>query len=334
MQGKLRQRWDSVNDRPDFRPVSKADEYAAWNRAVSKPIPQYRAKLVRLPYGQTEISVTPTNQTSVINARMGFNPLLDCARKRREPEEQEQRDKENRQRAAKRARQRVRWLNKCIAADHLLTFSYRENVTDRARVASNWQETVRLYRVRYPDWRYVAVLEKQERGAYHMHVAVHGKQDTRWLLRCWLLAIGQSPDDVSAWLLGGLKLGERSLGAVNVQPPKRRWGCTKKAWQVDKLAGYLTKYIGKEFDEAEKSAKKYWHTKNIDQPEVIRYWLRATSYLDAIIEAHDTIYYTGATSLSMWNDHAAGVVWITGSTERERIGKVTQVEPDWDLLKD
>lgn len=333
MGASLRQRWDSVNDRPDYSRPDRAKEQLAWQRAHERPIPKFRAKLVRLPHGQTEISVTPANQTSVINARMGFNPLLDCLRKRRTAEEQEQRDKENRQRAAKRSRQRVRWLNKCIAADHLLTFSYRENVTDRARVASDWQETVRLYRVRYPDWRYVAVLEKQERGAYHMHVAVHGKQDTRWLLRCWLLAIGQPPSEVSAWLLEGLKLGERSLGAVNVQPPKRRWGGAKKAWQVDKLAGYLTKYIGKEFDEAEKSAKKYWHTKNIDQPEVIRYWLRATSFLEAIIEAHDTVYYTGATSLSMWAEQSANAIWITGSTERARIGKVIQLETDLDLLQ-
>lgn len=295
---------------------SPLQEYKLWNAAVAKPIPEYRAKLVLLPHGQAEISVTPTNKTNVINARMGFNPLLDCSRKQRTPEDQERQDKENRKRAAKLSRQRVRWLGKCIAADHLLTFSYRENVIDRARVGSDWQEMIRLYRVRYPDFRYVAVLERQDRGAYHMHVAVHGKQDTRWLLRCWLLAIGQSSEDVSGWLLGGVKLGERSLGAVNVQAPKRRWGGTKKAWRVDKLAAYLTKYIGKEFDEAIKSSKKYWHSKNIEQPEVIRYWLHATNYYDAIIEAHDTIYCTGATSLSMWNDHAAGVVWITGSTER------------------
>lgn len=122
------------------------------------------------------------------------------------------------------------------------------------------------------------------------------------------------------------------MGAVNVQPPRRRWGGTKAAWQVDKLAGYLTKYIGKEFDETEKSAKKYWHTKNIDQPEIIRYWLRAESYYDAIVEAHDAIHQSGATSLSIWNDHAAGVVCITSSTSRERIGKHTMLLQYLDLL--
>lgn len=330
----LRQKWDSVNDRPDFRPNNKADEYVLWNAAVAKAIPEYRAKLVRLAHGQTEVSITPTNQTSVINARMGFNPLLDCPRKRRTDEEQELRNVENRNRAAKRARQNVRYLAKSIIADHLLTFSYRENVEDRAKVAADWKEFVRLFRVRYPSWAYLAVLEKQDRGALHIHVAVTGKQDIRWLLRCWLLAIGQPLEDVSQWLVGGVKLGERSMGAVNVEPPKKRWGGMSRQWKRDKLAGYLTKYIGKEFEEADKHAKKYWHSRNMEKPQIERFWLKAKTYAEAVIEAHDLVYYTGATSVSMWGDCLAGVVWITGETERGRIGQVTQQAPDWDLLQD
>lgn len=334
MGSSLRQRWDSVNDCPDFRPVSKAEEYAKWNVAVASVIPSYRAKLVRLPYGQTEISVTPANTTSVINARMGFNPLLDCVRKVRDSVDQEQRDIENRQRSTKRARQNVRYLVKSAFADHMLTFSFRENVLDRSRVASEWKEFVRLFRVRYPNWVYLAVLEKQERGSYHIHVAVKGRQDIRWLLRCWLLAIGQSMEDVSAWLVGGLKLGDKSLGAVNVEPPNKRWGSGSKQWKRDKLSGYLTKYIGKEFEDSDKFAKKYWHSKNIMKPVVERFWLKADNYLQAVIEAHDLVYYSGATSLSMWGDFSAGVVWITGETERDKIGLVKQGVPEFDFLAD
>lgn len=324
MGASIRQRWDTVNDRPSFSRKSSAQELVEFNKAKSRPIPEYRAKLVRLPHGQTEISVTPANKSGVIDARMGFNPLLDCPRKIRTPEEQEERDKENRQRAAKRARQNVRHLVKSIFADHMLTFSYRENVTDRARVAADWKEFVRLFRVRYPDWKYLAVLEKQERGSFHIHAAVQGKQDIRWLLRCWLIAIGQPLDDVSSWLVDGVKLGDKSLGAVNVEPPKKRWGGNSRQWQRDKLSGYLTKYIGKEFEESDKNAKKYWHSRNIERPQVERFWLRANTFAEAVIEAHDLIYYTGATSLSMWGDHAEGVIWITGETRRELIGRCTQ----------
>lgn len=320
----LRQRWDMVKDEADLEPKSQAQEYVEWETAASRAIPEYRAKFVTLPHGQFEVSITPANQSSVMNARMGFNPLLDCPRKRPTVEEQEERDIENRKRATKHAKQNVRHLVKSIFADHMLTFSYRENITDRPRVAADWKRFIRLFRVRYPDWKYLAVLEKQERGALHIHVAVQGRQDIRWLLRCWLLAIGQPPDDVSAWLVGGVKLGERSFGAVNVEAPKRRWGGADKQWKRDKLSGYLTKYIGKEFEEADKFSKKYWASRNIEKPVIERFWLKAKTYIEAIVEAHDLIYYTGATTLSMWADQAAGVVWITGETKRELIGKCSR----------
>ncbi len=98
-----------------------------------------------------------------------------------------------------------------------------------------------------------------------------------------------------------------------------------KQWKRDKLSGYLTKYIGKEFEEADKHAKNYWHSRNVQKPEIERFWLRAKTYVEAVVEAHDLVYYTGATSLSMWEDQAAGVVWITGETERSLIGTGTSL---------
>lgn len=57
----------------------------------------------------------------------------------------------------------------------------------------------------------------------------YGRADIRWPLRCWLIPIGQTLDDVNGWLVGGVKLGERSLGAANVEPPKKkRWGGAHK----------------------------------------------------------------------------------------------------------
>jgi len=330
----IRQRWDSVNDRPSTQKKPSAEIHADLRRALGQEIPNYRAKFVTLPNGQAEISVTPANRDHVIDARMGFNPLLDCPRKPRSAVDQEERDVENRQRAAKRAKQNVRLLTKSLFADHMLTFSYRANVIDREQVAKDWKEFVRLFRVRHPNWKYLAVLEKQERGSYHIHVAVHAKQDIRWLLNCWLIAIGQPISEVNDWLLHGLKLGAKSKGAVNVEPPKKRWGGTTKRWNKNKLAGYLTKYIGKEFEEASKYAKKYWHSRNFEKPVITRFWLRADTYLQAIEEAHDMILYHGCSSMSMWNDYRAGVVWITGETSREELGLRTSHCPELDFFND
>ncbi|MDD5299919.1 MAG: hypothetical protein PHD65_05420 [Gallionella sp.] len=311
-------------------------EYKLWNAAVSKPIPEYRAKLVTIANGQYEVSVTPANTISVINARMGFNPLLDCPRREREPAEQEERDIENRQRATKRARQNVRHLVKAAFADHMLTFNYRENVTDRAAVVKDWHEFVRLFRIRFPDWTYLAVLEKQERGSYHIHVAVKGRQNIKWALRCWLKAIGQPAEEINDWYNNGNKLGTRSLGNVDVQAPKARWGGTHKLWKRDKLSSYLTKYIGKEFDESTKGAKKYWASRNIEKPVTERFWLKATNFLEAIKEAHDLIYSRRADNISMWADASAGVVWITGEVDKEALSweHCEQAKPDFDLLEE
>ena len=328
MANSIRQRWDSVNDRPLTGRASSAESNKVFNAAISQDIPEYRAKVVRLAHGQIEVSITPANRSHVIDARMGFNPLLDCPRYARTDEEQQERDIENRGRSAKRAKQRVRFLIKSITADYMLTFTYRENMTDRAKAARDWKEFVRLYRKRFPDWQYVATIEEQERGALHFHVAVSGKQNIKWLLRSWLIAIGQSTEEVDSWYVHGKKLGDKSFGAVNVEPPKKRWNSGGNKWHSNKLAGYLTKYLGKEFEVAEKNAKKYWHSKNISQPVIERYWLRAKTFLEAVCQAHDIVMYSGVTSMSMWADNPAGVVWITGETSRDKLGQCVSVPRD------
>lgn len=344
MSSTLRQKWDMVNDRPSFKPQSTADEYAAFTRAISTDIPDFRCKFTTLPGGQYEVSVTPANTTSVINARMGFNPLLDCPRKVRDSAQQEERDIENRERSAKRARQNVRLKAKSMFADHMLTFGYREAVVDRDTVARDWKEFVRLFRIRHPVWVYLAVLEKHDsdktsdakQGSYHLHVAVTGRQDIKWLLRCWLIAIGQPREDVEGWFSSGVKLGEKSMGSVNVQGPQRKHGGTAKKWKAGKLSGYLTKYIGKMFEECDKGAKKYWHSKIGLKPVIERFWLKATSYYEAIKEAHEMIYCKGAMDISIWADQAAGVVWITGEVPKESLSweHCEQCLPDFDFPND
>lgn len=338
MGASIRQYWDSVKDSPKKR--SLTDEHASFARAVSLDIPAYRCKMVTTANGHIEVSVTPADSTNVINARMGFNPLLDCPRFTRDELMQAQVDIENRARAGKRARQRLRYLVKSIGADHMLTFTYRENVKDRDKLASDWKEFNRLMKCRYPKWSYISVPERHDseeteegrRGAFHIHAAVSGKQDIKWILRCWLLAIGQPADDVSDWLIHGVKLGARSLGAVNVEAPSRRWGGGAKKWKAGKLAGYLTKYIGKEFEDSDKNAKKYWTSRNIMQPVVSRFWLRSKDFLGAIREAYDLVIYRGVDDSSIWADQLAGVIWIQGETDRKRLGQCVSAEPDNDLI--
>lgn len=76
---------------------------------------------------------------------------------------------------------------------------------------------------------FVAIRERPERGAFHLHVAVCGRQDIKYLRRCWYIALGASPDAE----------GDQTPGAVNVKGPSKRWGGQGYQWRADKLAGYL-----------------------------------------------------------------------------------------------
>lgn len=235
------------------------------------------------------------------------------ARKVLPDEERAKQDAENLARTVRRARQKVRHLIKAFGADHMLTFTYRHNMESVEQLKADWKRFLRLMRGRYPDWQFVCIREKQERGAYHLHVAVKGKQDIRWILRCWYLAIGMEWEVVQAWYVHHQPIGEKTLGAVNVRAPQKRWGGNGSSWRPEKLAGYLTKYLGKEFQEAsEHYSMRYWHSKGIEKPQVVRFWMGAQNISEAIYEAHDMVYYKGAENLSLWKPDDWNNLYISG----------------------
>jgi hypothetical protein len=104
----------------------------------------------------------------------------------------------NRDRAARRARSRLRQLILATRADHLLTLTYRGNVTDFERACEDLSKFVRIVKGRKPDWTYIAVAERQKRGAWHWHLAVRGRQDVGLLRASWRRVIGDGNIDVAA----------------------------------------------------------------------------------------------------------------------------------------
>jgi len=78
---------------------------------------------------------------------------------------------QNEDRAVRRAKSRLRRLVLSANLTHLLTLTYRENVTDFNRAADDMTRFVRKMKVHLPKWLYVAVAEQQGRGAWHWHMA-------------------------------------------------------------------------------------------------------------------------------------------------------------------
>jgi len=105
---------------------------------------------------------------------------------------------QNEDRAIRRAKSRLRQLILSANLTHLLTLTYRENITDFKRAADDLSRFVRKMKVHLPDWLYVAVAEQQERGAWHWHLAVRGRQNVDLLRMLWREIVGEGNIDVSA----------------------------------------------------------------------------------------------------------------------------------------
>lgn len=158
----------------------------------------------------------------------------------------------NEERAARRAKSRLRQLILSANLTHLLTLTYRENVTDFERATKDLNRFLRKVKLHNPNWKYVAVAEKQERGAYHWHLAVQGHQDVDFLRKTWLAIVVEGNIDVSAprsirkdqrlflvqymskflfkqIIAGGRKLNQRHFrSSRNIAVPKKSFTLSKK----------------------------------------------------------------------------------------------------------
>ena len=217
-----------------------------------------------------------------------------------------QKDEENLNRSVRRAKQKVRWLARSMEADHMLTLTYRENMQDVERLKADFKRFVRLVHAKYPKFRYVAVRELQERGALHIHMAVSGRQDVRYLRGCWYKALGASFNAE----------GEDTPGQIDVSGPTKRWGGQRGVtrWKSNKLASYMTKYMQKGFDTGEHSSKRYWSTKGIDKPVVKQYWLKANTPAEMLIQTIELAELCGAKDWSARDTYSAplgNMFWLS-----------------------
>ncbi|WP_454763087.1 rolling circle replication-associated protein [Cupriavidus campinensis] len=153
--------------------------------------------------------------------------------------------------SCRRSRKMVRLKLKAIRADHMITLNYRENMQDMERAARDLKKFVRRMSMLTSNairgFKYVLVIEYQERGAIHFHIGVHGWQSVDIVRAIWYEIVG------------------RAQGQIDVRGPKSRGD--KRVKGVHQLAQYLCKYITKDAEGSELNKKRYWCSKGIDVPE-------------------------------------------------------------------
>ena len=173
----------------------------------------------------------------------------------------------NEERALRRARTRLRRLVLASGASYLLTLTYRENVTDFDRASEDLRVFLRFVKRAYPKYAYIAVAERQKRGAWHWHLAVCGWQDLAFLRSTWLRVVGD--------------------GNIDVSPP-RGSGDRRLA-----LVRYLSKYLSKGFAEEHVfNGRRFRASHRIAVPER-KYYIPARSFEQAKAYCEDWLRRTG-----------------------------------------
>lgn len=166
----------------------------------------------------------------------------------------------NRTRATRRARSQVRRRCKHQGLIEILTLTYRENQTDRDRMARDLDLFLKRVRRVIPNFEYVCVFEKQKRGAWHAHLAVQRVLPYYW-------RGGASKTLVKSFdLFRSMWRGVVGADNGNIDVSKRK----KQRWSPAKIAGYISKYIGKSFGENLKHENSY-SASNGALPLPIRY---------------------------------------------------------------
>lgn len=273
----------------------------------------YYARITRFKGGGAEVimkNVRPMAQEKFKEMWENSFPISYKPKVEKSEFEIEEERKANHRRAVRNAKQTTRFLVQQMQADRLLTLTYRENVEDREKVRLDFAKFRRLVANGWKgqpglkDWRYVAVLEKQERGAFHVHCAVKGWQPITFLRRCWYRALGVSMD----------AKGSDTPGGINVTPPRTDNGSSrKKEWAAVRLASYIVKYMSKTFDETTTEKNRYWRSKDIQAPEQYRHWLIATNFEDALNELLRHMSFAEGFELRRhWGSDDGGSYWCCG----------------------
>ena len=195
--------------------------------------------------------------------------------------------------AGRRAKKNVRLCCKTIGADRMVTLTYRENMLDRVTALKHWKEFCRRLG-RHKLFHYVAVIEEQERGALHFHVAVAGRQMYALLRSIWQSVLGVGEDG-------------QQMGQVNVRDP-HKFGFGVKG--AHKIASYIAKYCGKEMQCRDLNQKRYFRSRGVVVPDV-QYWrLPCTDQLGAVNAAFAALAGHSLSGLQSWCNNGLGVVYL------------------------
>lgn len=166
--------------------------------------------------------------------------------------------------AVRRAKQKVRHLCKAMIVNSLWTLTYRENVQDRELVLRHLDRFRRAVARVLGEWRYIAVLERQERGAYHVHLATHALPSR----------IVQGGVKVKSWnvmrAIWRRIVGDLGGNFDEAKRKRRNGNGHKTIAGAGAIARYIAGYVAKDMHESPLNRKRYSRSDGVEVPEAYR----------------------------------------------------------------
>jgi hypothetical protein len=171
------------------------------------------------------------------------------------------------EKSARRAKQGCAHKIKEAGFSSLLTCTYRENMQDFDRLRRDWKAMLRVLGEHVPNFAAVFAFERQQRGAWHVHAAIHklpaflwvpyrrGRQVTKVMVRSW--------DYIR-------RLWRRIVGDGNIDVDghrKHRRSRQRAQESLARLAGYVSKYLTKDHATGPSGRNRWGSTAGITPPK-------------------------------------------------------------------
>lgn len=228
--------------------------------------------------------------------------------KEREKELEEKREKQ-REKNAQRAKSQCRWVIKSQGLNELLTLTYRDNQEDRDLCKKHFKEWVRRMKAALGGkFVYCASFEKQDRGAMHVHVACHKLPEhgirNGQKIKSWKLGT-----DIWRSIIGLSASGE--TGGLCFVGGKTKNAGYRRNLSLAKLAGYVSKYIMKDYAESPLEKNRYSRSDGLTLPKAVKTTYTGLSMGEMIDLCFECVQGDVIVSHSVTlDDYGAGRYWL------------------------
>ncbi len=192
------------------------------------------------------------------------------------------------------------------------TFTFHDNIRDKAEAAKRWRALKERIRRRWPDLKGVGVWQRQKRGAWHLHYVFNH-----------YLAIVELRDKAVACGFGSF---------LNLRMVSTEKGSSTVIWSVNRVANYIARYIVRDTGDEEDEGVRMVDYLGARVATIAFNWRNGFSYLYRTgRQAWSELFggaYLPSTCDNYWFLIRLGFEWLT-LEERNRLLSASQSVSRW-----